>query len=189
MADEDLPAAEDQLPPDERPQAAISERALSLVNEAMFTIDLQCRRIRTVEPEDERFVMRWWADLQFLIVALRRIHRAASLGLLGLPETCTTIRNAIQTFEGTLPGLAAMRNVGEHIDDYVVGAGHQKNVDRAQLQVGSFDGTTYEWLDRKLNIDDAQRATDTLYLAVRSSIRDSIRQWRVQLWKTCRLTP
>src|SRR5579859_2833960 len=52
--------------------AAILERAKSLSNEACFTVSLQHRRLRTTEPEDQVFVFRWWADLQFLIVALRR---------------------------------------------------------------------------------------------------------------------
>jgi hypothetical protein len=45
----------------------------------MFTVALQRRRIRSKEPEDDVFVMRWWADLQFYIVALRRLRRAAEL--------------------------------------------------------------------------------------------------------------
>ena len=59
--------------------AAIMERARSLANEAMFTLALQRRRIRSNGPEDDIFVMRWWADLQFLIVALRRLRRTAEL--------------------------------------------------------------------------------------------------------------
>jgi len=36
--------------------AAIRERAWSMLNEAMFTVALQCRRLRTSEPEDGTFV-------------------------------------------------------------------------------------------------------------------------------------
>jgi hypothetical protein len=38
-----------------------------------------CRRLRSVEPEDKRFVMRWWTDLGFLMVTLLRLCRAAHL--------------------------------------------------------------------------------------------------------------
>jgi hypothetical protein len=34
-----------------------------------------------------------------------------------------------------LPGLAKLRNVGEHIDDYVIGAARSKDVQRGDLQV------------------------------------------------------
>ena len=40
--------------------AATIERALRFANIAMFTITLQRRRLRSVEPEDERFALRWW---------------------------------------------------------------------------------------------------------------------------------
>ena len=59
--------------------AAILERARSLATEAISTVALQRRRPRSTEPEDGVFVFRWWADLQFLIVALRRLRRAAQL--------------------------------------------------------------------------------------------------------------
>lgn len=41
---------------------AALECARSLANEAMFTVSLQRRRIRSDDPEDV-FVMRRWADL------------------------------------------------------------------------------------------------------------------------------
>lgn len=60
------------------------ERARSLANEATFTVALQRRRVRSKEPEDDAFVVRWWADRQLFIVALRRLRRAAEFA------TCAT---------------------------------------------------------------------------------------------------
>ena len=51
-----------------------------------------------------------------------------------------------------------MRNVGEHIDAYVTGGGRVKTVHRRELQVSRWDGTVYEWLGEKLDIDEALRA-------------------------------
>ena len=96
-------------------KAAILERARSLANEAMFTVALQRRRIRTDEPEDDVFVMRWWADLQFFIVALRRLRRAAELASRVEPVKDIVIL-ALHSFDDALPQLAVMRNVGEHIE-------------------------------------------------------------------------
>lgn len=50
--------------------AGVLERAKRLANIQMFTIDLQIRRLRTPEPEDDDFVFRFGSDLQFLILAL-----------------------------------------------------------------------------------------------------------------------
>ncbi len=58
-------------------EADILERARSLCSEGCFAVALQHRRLRSKEPEDEVFILRWWTDLQFLIVSLRRLRRSA----------------------------------------------------------------------------------------------------------------
>ncbi len=74
--------------------AAILERAFSLVNEAMMTIALQRRRVRSSEPEDETFVFRYWADLQFFIIAMRRLRRVAEL-VIHIPSLKDRISEAL----------------------------------------------------------------------------------------------
>lgn len=165
-----LPAERGDGPSD----AALLERSYSLANEAMFTVALQVRHLRSSEPEDDQFVFRWWADLQFLIIALRRLRRAALLAsrINGHPET---IRDAIHRFDEALPGLGTMRNVGEHIDAYGIDdpKRHHKAVTRRHLQSGSWDGVTFTWLANKhglplrLNIDTAQAAAHELFTTVR----------------------
>lgn len=147
--------------------AAILERARSLATEAISTVALQRRRLASAEPEDDVFVFRWWADLQFLIVALRRLRRTAQLAG-RIPTAAGATQTALQTFDTALPALAQMRNVGEHIDEYALDAPrrHHKDIDRRQLQVGSFDGVTYEWLGGALNVDDALAAGEELCRAL-----------------------
>jgi hypothetical protein len=118
----------------------ILERAKSLSNEACFTVAMQHRRLRSTEPEDEKFIFRWWADLQFLIVALRRLRRSVQL-IANVPRISEPIQPAIKEFDSALPGLVRIRNVGEHIEDYVLSRGHDASINRGQLQVGSWDGT------------------------------------------------
>src|SRR5438105_1232151 len=102
----------------------------------MHTVALQVRRLSTTEPEDETFVGRWWADLQFLIVALRRLRRAAELALRA-DSRGGSVAAAIEAFDARLPGLLVMRNVGEHIDSYALDdpKRHHSEIDRRQLQV------------------------------------------------------
>jgi hypothetical protein len=175
---------DDELPPDDRPAAWTSERSLSLANEAMFTIDLQIRRARNREPEDETFAARWWVDLQFLIVALARLEKAGrTASKHGLPETAAPIAEAIDRFSVELEWLRTMRNVVEHADEYAAGEGNNKDVKRGWIHVGSFDGTTFEWLDQKLNIDEAKRAAERLHLAIRSAVKGAIREERLRRWR------
>lgn len=149
------------------------ERAFSLANEAMLTIDLQRRRIRSEELEDRTFIFRRWADLQFFIVALRRLRRAAELARRA-PSVAGKAAIALKHFDESLPDLLMMRNVGEHIEDYGVDdpGRRYKHVNRRMLQVGTFDETIYEWLGVKLNIDEAHSAAKELYLTNTRDIKE-----------------
>lgn len=155
-------------------EASILERARSLCNEACYTVALQHRRLRSREPEDGEFIFRWWADLQFLIVALRRPRRAAMLAA-RVPAVSSHVRAAVAEFDKTLPGLDRMRNVGEHIDECAMASPkrHDRHVRRLDLQVGTWDGTVFGWLKGSLNIDTARDAASRLF----DGLRDAIDDW------------
>jgi hypothetical protein len=148
--------------------AVILERALSLANEAMFTLDLQWRRVHTDEPEDARFPMRVWSDLSFFIVTLQRVRRLATFAC-SVAATAVELRQALADFDRSVPMLKVMRDVSEHIDDYALenGRRHHRQVTRAFLQVAQWDGTAYTWLGETLNLNGAQLAARNLYDAIR----------------------
>jgi hypothetical protein len=136
-----------------------------MANRALWTARLQRRRLSTTEPEDNEFVFRFWADLEFLILALWHIRIAALLAR-RVAIVSLTIQAAIDQFDAALPGLRTMRNVIEHLDEYGVDIGRQQDISRKQLQVGAWDGVTFQWLALKLNVDDAVAAGKALNLAV-----------------------
>ena len=143
-------------------------RAKRLCNETCFTVALQHRRLGSAEPEDKVFVFRWWADLQFLVVALRRMRRSAQIAA-RVPGLTDSVKVAIQKFDATLPGILRMRNVGEHVDSYAANdaSRHDKAVLAEHLEVGTWDGRIYEWLGESLNIDTALRAAESLLHAIK----------------------
>ncbi len=151
---------------------AVLERASSLANEAIHIVALQRRRLRSSEPEDDSFVFRYWADLQFFIISLRRLRRTAELAN-KVQAVSSPLSAALKKFDDSVPALKIMRNVGEHIDDYALDdpKRHHKNINRQSLQVGTWDGTTFEWLDAKLNIDEAHDAAIDLYQAVQKAAK------------------
>ena len=118
--------------------------------------------------------MRWWTDLQFMIVALRRLRRAAELATRSTPAA-HQVRAALAAFDAALPSLKTIRNIGEHFDSYALDSPgrHDKWIDRRQLEVGEWDGTTFRWLRQRdgryheLNTNDALAAAERLYDAVR----------------------
>ena len=154
-------------PPSESSQL---ERTISLASEACYMVALQRLRLRSAAPEDEKFLFRWWADLQFLIVALRRLRLSAQLAA-GVPLAKESLKQAISHFDAALPGLNEMRNVGEHIVEYSVDSPkrHHAHICRQQLQNGGWDGTVFSWLGHELNIDSALNAAESLFSSIKAA--------------------
>jgi len=146
--------------------AAIYERARRLANLAMWSVKLQLRRLQSVEPEDEDFILRPWTDFHFLIMALTRIRRAAELAA-KVPPIKPRIREAIRQFDVALPNRKKMRDVAEHIDEYALDRGWDKNVSRKSLEVASCSGETWKWLGYEMDSKEALRASERLYEAIR----------------------
>jgi hypothetical protein len=161
--------------------AATLERCCRLVNIELHAVALQRRRLRSVEPEDKQFVMRWWTDLGFLMVALLRLRRVAGL-VLDTTYASDNLRSALSAFDTTTPSLRVMRNVAEHADCYAIDSPtrHVKTIDRRQLEVGEWDGTTFRWLHEaegtrhELNVDAALAAAESIYRTLRSAERAAV---------------
>jgi len=158
---------------DKPSDGAILERSKRLCNGLMYTIEIQVRRIKSSEPEDDRFPLRQWMDFQFLIVALSRLRRTTRLAD-KVPFVKAQIESAINEFDQALPFLKKMRDVAEHIDDYAVDTvpkrGHQE-VSRKDLEVGQTDFTNFSWLGYTVNIDDTVGVAQNLFEHLRSAVR------------------
>ena len=139
---------------------------------SLWAINLQCRRLQSSEPEDSRFVLRKWADFDFLIVALTRFRRAAKLAA-NIPEIHSEVATALREFDSALPHLKKMRDVAEHIDDYALEQGREASVERGLLEVSSLndggDGLVLEWLGHQLNADMALCASRKLFDTIRKT--------------------
>lgn len=147
--------------------ASMYERARRLANVAMWTVALQERRLRTKEPEDGEFLFRKWADIQFLIVALWRLGRAAELAS-KVPETAAQVRPAIAAFDKAIPDLKTMRDVAEHFDEYALYSGRDKSISRRSLEVAFVGPTRFEWLGFKLDTERAVKASSELFAVIKS---------------------
>lgn len=145
-------------------------RAKSLCNIAVFTVALQHRRLRTVEPEDEIFIFRELADFHFMITALIRLRTSAKIAT-KVPSVSKAINRAIKEFDNTLPALIKMRDVLEHIDDYALDKGRHADVQRQQLQVSKWGNATYNWLGIEFNADIALAAAERLFQAVVNEVK------------------
>ena len=103
-------------------------------------------------------------DFHFLVTALTRLRKAAEL----VAKT-TDISTYLKQFDETLPDLTNIRNVLEHIDEYRLGKGRNKNVRANELQTVYLDHDCIVWLGYKINPVEALQASNRLFNAIRNN--------------------
>jgi hypothetical protein len=139
---------------------------------AVWAVHLQCRRLRSTEPEDAAFVFRKWADFDFLVISLTRLRRTANLAA-AVPELKLSLVAAIEQFDRALPGLKSIRDVAEHIDEYALDQGRTKSIARQSLEVSTLEeeGPTLHWLGSRLNAREALQVSQHLFEAIKAAAR------------------
>jgi hypothetical protein len=152
-------------------EASIYERARRQASFAMWTIEMQIRRLNKTEPEDEKFVLRKVADFQFFLLALTKFRRAILLAN-KIVSIKRKISSGIERFDSQLPFLVEMRNVDQHFDDYAIDRGRNKKIDKTMLEVHSFDGQNWVWLGHKIDLEVAFNAGRILFKVLIESADD-----------------
>lgn len=151
--------------------------ALSTANDAMRAIAMQLRRIECAsEPDDTFFAstgFRQEVDVYFLLLALRWLHESCKLTLNLTSDSA--LQCAIEEFERRLPHARNMRDVREHVSDYIGGQGRlqsQKTMqDRrgheATLGIRMWFGqdrkSTFVWAGMEIHLDEAKSSAEHLY--------------------------
>lgn len=147
---------------------AIYERARRLANVAVWTIHLQNRRIDSDEPEDQDFVLRRFADIDFFVTAMWRLRRAAELAS-KVEAISANIKAALEEFDKATPQLRTIRNTAEHIDDYALDQGRDKSVSRKSLEVGGCNGSILSIYGCNLDRATVLHASDKLFKRIRDA--------------------
>lgn len=164
------------------------EMAHSAANDAVRGVAMQHYRVTSELPEDERFFagagFRMEVDLHLLLILLVRLQRAAELIARLVDDD--DLRCAIDDFDTHLP-LKRMRNVGEHVDDYIAEEGRaQPPISTASLGTRwwgktSKEGMTFSWAGMTIGLDEAKSAAEDLYRALRLAMKAFISSNRPQV--------
>jgi hypothetical protein len=153
-------------------EAAVVERANSLVNQWMWAVSLQHDRITRPRPQDKAFHPFGVdtfneADVHFLVIALRRL-RAVAITLEHAPRQWDSVRRAIEVFDARLPWLKRQRDVFEHLEDYTVDSNlRRSDTSRRELQVWSVGENGMQWLGHDIDWKEVLLAAKDLYDAVK----------------------
>jgi hypothetical protein len=152
---------------------------------AARAVTMQSQRATESSEHDELFDGRTWrsvVEFRFAAVALRWLEDIAETANRTLQDDALT--SALQEFRAAVPQARNMRNIGEHLPEYILGNGRlQKKPDpqkrRGELRsLGSMTWTGYDgrgthltWADTNLDVEVARTAADRLFIAVRDAIR------------------
>jgi len=150
----------------------VLDRAARFASNSLGSIDLQIRRIRGSEPEDDEWPFRVLADFQFLIQALWQMRQSGYLAL----QVDPSLTNAVEDFNVACPDLATMRNVAQHWDQYAVDESRRqrrsddgKPVGRRSLENHAWDNDTFRWLGGTVELTRSRDAAALLYRAITNS--------------------
>jgi hypothetical protein len=148
-------------------QVSIYEDARNMANIATLGVELQTRRLRNSikqgKNEIEEFVMQPLIDFHFLVTALSRLRQTAVI----VSEFCD-LSSAIEAFDKNLPDLRTVRNILEHIDEYRLDKGRNKNVPKDSFQTFILDDDSIKWVNYEVNLAQAIKASGDLFMAIKS---------------------
>jgi hypothetical protein len=146
-------------------------KILALVKHAMTDADLwmvavNMQHHRILEHLDD-FIFAWprRVDFQFLLVSLTRLRRAISFAA-EVDQLKQALSARIVEFDGRVPFLSRLRNIGEHFDDYAAGRGRGTQVTRDQLRSSRWsDGPEayIGWLGEEVRLAEVRAAAENLY--------------------------
>ncbi len=156
--------------------------ARSTANDAIRAVALQRDRIKDRE-DDAHFAaagFRQEVDVAFLLVALRWLREACHL-VVELTQSAA-LAAAIGNFDRRLPAARDLRDVREHIRDYIQGSGKLQRdttppdrlVSMASLGsrtwLGHDELSHFIWAGKEIRLDDALPAAECLYRAMQEAI-------------------
>jgi len=151
-------------------QIAHYEDGRMLANRAMWTIELQLRRLDSKNLEIEAFEQQALADFQFLLIALDRLEKSANL-----VNSAVDISEDLNMFCERMPWLRKLRNAQEHIDEYQQGKGRDRSIDIAGLHVFHFGQNEIHWLDEKIDLNNILSTSNQLFGAIKMAAHNKIK--------------
>lgn len=156
--------------------------ACSTANDAIRAVALQRDRIKDCD-DDAHFAaagFRQEVDVAFQLVALRWLREACQL-VAELTHDAA-LATAVDGFDRRLPGARDLRDVREHIRDYIQGSGKLQRratapdrlVSMASLGsrtwLGNDELSHLIWAGKEIRLADALPAAERLYEAMREAI-------------------
>jgi hypothetical protein len=116
-----------KTPPLRIEQISVLEDSRYFLNRSVEALNLQMRRLEKYNFEDENVFWDYLADSHFYIVALKRL-RQALLSSKKIPQVWNELKKEFDVFDNTISDAIQMRDILEHIDEYIKDAGKNQSI-------------------------------------------------------------
>lgn len=118
----------------------------------MWTIEMQLYRISNAETFDENFVLRRWADFQFLLTSIMNLRNICKSAIKSHRRK-TPLKIALKIFEAELSFVKEIQSIEFHIDEYLNSEEKIKSIMNNQLEVSFYQNKTLHWRGHSTELD------------------------------------
>lgn len=158
-------------------EISLLEDSQHFMNRSIEALNLQMRRLESYDFSQENDPWEYLADAHFYITALKRLRQSVSAGK-NVDKIKIQVENALRMFDETFSDLVKMRNILEHIDEYIQNKGHNKNIKNSQLYGNIFTEVGIEWAGLRFDSKASQKAANELVKKYRNIIRQEFKKYR-----------
>jgi hypothetical protein len=163
-------------------ESPITDLALvkhAMTDAALWMVAVNMQHHRILEHLDDFiFAFPRRVDFQFLLVSLTRLRRAISFAA-EVDQLKQAFSDRLVEFDGRVPFLSRLRNIGEHFYDYAAGRGRGTQVRRAQLRNSRWASgpeAYITWLGEKVHLAEVRAAAENLHSGFISDVNCYLRE-------------
>ena len=155
---------------------AVYKDARILANIYVHAVAMQISRVRQEVSDSDLFIMRQFVDLEFLLVTLVRLKRAAC-AIREVPVAREAMQQVIKEYDRRLPALKNLRDITEHYDDYLLEQGRISKADRSGLLARTIRSglltkimspESIDWMGYSMNLNEIMAAAEALFQEIKA---------------------
>ncbi|MFD1625683.1 hypothetical protein [Azospirillum griseum] len=159
-------------------EISVLEDSLYFVNRSVEALNLQMIRLENNLLEDENKFFNYVADAHFYLVALKRLQQAL-ISSKRVPNFWIRFGLYFEIFRNEISDAVVMRNILDHIDEYIINSGRHRTVSNSTLYNYTFDekGCLF-WGDMKFNRHKFQSSAGKIVHKYREMTSEEFRLYR-----------
>lgn len=154
------------------------EDSRHFVNRSVEALNLQFGRLEKYTFKNADDFWHYLADAHFYIVALKRLRQALLVSK-KFPKVWHKFEGEFTVFDKNVSDAVKMRNILEHIDDYVRNAGRNGSVENSSLYAYYFDvGGCLHWGGLKFDRYKLHANAENIVKKYRQVINDEFKLYQ-----------